>query len=72
MNPEDRSQLIPEVPPYDDPRKNMPLMPADPNAPKPEPKRAIFINFLGRDFAIRHINNWMGSHGRLKMSVGVL
>lgn len=64
--PADEKQLIPEVPPYDDPRKDMPPMPVDPDAPKPEPKRAIFINFLGRDFAIRHINNWMGSNGWLK------
>jgi acyl dehydratase len=27
--------------------------------------RAILINFLGRDIAIRHLNNWMGDHGRL-------
>ena len=25
--------------------------------------RAILINFLGRDIAVRHINNWMGDHG---------
>ena len=23
----------------------------------------VFITFLGRDFAIHHINNWMGTHG---------
>lgn len=27
--------------------------------------RAVLINFLGRDLAIRHVNNWMGYHGRL-------
>ena len=27
--------------------------------------RAALINFLGRDLAIRHINNWMGDHGWL-------
>ncbi len=25
--------------------------------------RAVLINFLGRDIAVRHINNWMGDHG---------
>ncbi len=25
--------------------------------------RGVLINFLGRDIAIRHINNWMGDHG---------
>ncbi len=28
-------------------------------------KRAVLINYMGRDFAIRHINNWTGDHGRL-------
>ena len=66
--PADEKQLIPEVPPYDAPRKDMapPPPPEGGDAPKPEPKRAIFINFMGRDFATRHINNWMGSHGWLK------
>ena len=27
--------------------------------------RAALINFMGRDMAIRHINNWMGDHGWL-------
>jgi len=27
--------------------------------------RAVLINYMGRDFAIRHINNWMGDHGWL-------
>jgi hypothetical protein len=27
--------------------------------------RAVLINYLGRDIAIRHINNWMGDHGWL-------
>jgi hypothetical protein len=30
---------------------------------KAGPDRAALINFLGRDLAIRHINNWMGDHG---------
>lgn len=66
--PADESVLKPEVPDFDDPRKNMPPppMPAGGNAPKPEPKRGIFINFAGRDFAIRHINNWMGAYGWIK------
>lgn len=27
--------------------------------------RAILINYMGREFAIRHIHNWMGDHGWL-------
>ena len=30
-----------------------------------ESDRFMFINFMGRDFALRHINNFMGEHGRL-------
>jgi hypothetical protein len=33
---------------------------------KAGPDRAPLINFLGRDLAIRHINNWMGDHGWLR------
>lgn len=52
----------------------MPPMPEGGDAPAPMPmpgpakeaKRGIFINFAGRDFAIRHINNWMGDYGWLK------
>ena len=65
--PHDMTRWNPEVPPYDDPRAKMGPPPAAPaGAPKPEPKRSIFINFLGRDFAIHHINNWMGAYGWLK------
>ena len=28
--------------------------------------RAIFINFFGRDVALRHLQNWMGDHGTLR------
>jgi hypothetical protein len=28
--------------------------------------RAVLINFLGRDLAVRHINNWMGVHGWIR------
>lgn len=30
-----------------------------------ESDRFMFINFMGRDFALRHINNFMGEHGKL-------
>ncbi len=30
-----------------------------------ESPRFMFINFMGRDFALRHINNFMGDHGKL-------
>jgi hypothetical protein len=33
---------------------------------KAGPDRAALINFLGRDLAIRHINNWMGDRGWLR------
>ena len=29
-------------------------------------QRAILINYLARDLAIRHVNNWMGDHGWLQ------
>lgn len=32
---------------------------------KAGPDRAALINFLGRDLAIRHLNNWMGDRGWL-------
>jgi hypothetical protein len=35
------------------------------NIHKAGPDRAVLINFLGRDLAIRHLNNWMGDHGWL-------
>jgi hypothetical protein len=28
-----------------------------------ENERSVLFNFMGRDFAIRHINNWMGDYG---------
>jgi len=28
--------------------------------------RAVLINILGRDLAVRHLNNWMGDHGWLR------
>jgi hypothetical protein len=28
--------------------------------------RAVLINFLGRDIAVRHINSWMGDHGWIR------
>lgn len=60
--PADMKEWDPEVPPYDDPRAKMGPPPGA-GAPPKEEKRSIFINFLGRDFAIHHINNWMGTHG---------
>ncbi|MBR5930615.1 MAG: hypothetical protein IKZ95_01165 [Lachnospiraceae bacterium] len=55
-----------------------PDMPAPPDMPKPEmdvdttdihaaagDMRAAIINFVGRDFAIHAINNWMGDKGRI-------
>lgn len=31
-----------------------------------EENRAILVNFMGRDLAIRHLNNWMGEKGWLQ------
>ncbi|MBT0670487.1 hypothetical protein HT136_19140 [Novosphingobium profundi] len=28
--------------------------------------RSILINYMGREYAIRHINNWMGDHGWIR------
>ena len=69
--PKDKEVLTPEPPEYDDPRKKMgpppgPMPGEGGDMPKPEPKRGIFINFAGRDFATRHVNNYMGDHGWLK------
>jgi hypothetical protein len=36
------------------------------NIHKAGPDRAALINFLGRDLAQRHMNNWMGYHGWLQ------
>ncbi len=37
------------------------------------PNRSIFINFFGRDVALRHIFNYMGEHGKLKdISWGIM
>lgn len=51
--PKDMRQWNPEVPSYGG------TLPQ----PAASAKREVFINYLGRDFAIRHINNWMGNHG---------
>ncbi len=64
--PKDMTQWNPEVPQWRDKDDKMGPPPGGPppgEGPKEEPKRTIFINFMGRDFAIHHINNWMGTHG---------
>lgn len=33
---------------------------------KKENERAVLLNYVLRDIAVRHINNWMGDHGWLK------
>lgn len=62
-------------------RPKMPPLPEYKNAPPPPPRpgavdvanihttevhRGILVNFVGRDYAIRHITNWMGDAGWLK------
>jgi len=43
----------------------------DPMSPPPE--RFVFINFMGRDYALRHIQDWMGDRGRIKnISWGIM
>jgi hypothetical protein len=64
-----REDYIPPIP--DDPATvPMPPMPDEDSAAidlvdihKQTESRAVLINFLGRDIAVRHINNWMGDHG---------
>ena len=29
-------------------------------------ERGVLLNYVGRDIAVRHVNNWMGDHGWLK------
>lgn len=46
---------------------------ADDDPRCPSGPRAIFINFFGRDVALRHIQNWMGDHGILRdISWGIM
>lgn len=62
-------------------RPQMPPLPSYEDAPPPPPrpgavdvanihttevKRGILVNFTGRDYAIRHITNWMGNAGWIK------
>ena len=70
----DRSGYVPEVPAFE--------RIGGPGGPPPPPpgteeqtedlhkakedKRIILVNFLGRDLAIRHLNNWMGEKGWLQ------
>ena len=38
-----------------------------------EVPRFIFINFMGRDYVLRHLNNFMGDHGKLvEISWGIM
>lgn len=70
----ERSGYVPEVPEFE--RMGGPGGPPPP-APGEEEQtedlhkgdednRAILVNFLGRDLAIRHIHNWMGEKGWLQ------
>lgn len=71
---EQRTGYIPEVPKFE-PMKGA----GGPPPPAPgeeeetedlhkasEENRAILVNFMGRDLAIRHLNNWMGEKGWLQ------
>jgi hypothetical protein len=67
-----REDYVPAIP--DDPATvPMPPMRDDDSAAidtadihKQTESRAVLINFLGRDLAVRHINNWMGDHGWIR------
>jgi hypothetical protein len=64
-----REDYIPAIPDGAGDRPRPPMDDADSAAidtadiHKQTESRAILINFLGRDIAVRHINNWMGDHG---------
>jgi hypothetical protein len=64
-----REDYIPAIPDGAGKRPMPPMDDADSAAidtadiHKQTESRAILINFLGRDIAVRHINNWMGDHG---------
>lgn len=58
----DREDYIPSVPDIE-PRKGPPMQ-GDAAGEEVE-TRSVLINFMGRDIAVRHINNWMGDHGWL-------
>ena len=68
----EREDYVPAIP--DDPSTvPMPPMPdADfavidtAEIHKQTESRGVLINFLGRDIAVRHINNWMGDHGWIR------
>ncbi len=68
--PQNPADLTPAAPPHQ--RKGGPMAPDMLKEKEPEPypthaaHRGIFINFIGRDYALRHISNWMGAHGWLK------
>jgi hypothetical protein len=64
-----REDYIPAIP---DGAGNRPMPPMDDadsaaidtaDIHKQTESRAILINLLGRDIAVRHVNNWMGDHG---------
>lgn len=57
-----REDYIPSVPDIE-PRQRPPM--EGNGAGEDADTRSVLINFMGRDIAIRHINNWMGDHGWL-------
>lgn len=65
-----RSGYIPDTPPQPAMDDAMPPMP-DPGGivttdiHKDGEKRSPLVNYMGRDFAIRHLSQWMGDHGWL-------
>jgi hypothetical protein len=67
-----REAYIPAVPDDAATRPMPPMHDADSAAidtvdiHKQTESRAVLINFLGRDIAVRHINNWMGDHGWIR------
>jgi hypothetical protein len=70
--PVDRSVMVPPIP--ENPGVAIVMTPPDTDAGIVDTRdihkakgtaRSALINFLGRDVAIRHLNNWMGDHGWL-------
>jgi hypothetical protein len=60
-DPDEQMPIVPGYPPYP-----MPFSGGDPGDETLRPRFPPLVNFTTRDYAIRHITNWMGNRGRIK------